>query len=471
MTLPTISSLEALVPELSRLANCPKSEQKQIDNFSTLIQTAARLWIIERSLYSLESDFFIEIEEEWFDCITWMRKFENKIPNLRKRTFEYFLLGQYSSFQKNQWKKLIIERYRIDSVLLNRILSSPLFSVVNKTLRNNFKRLTKLENSRLVKSKNIRGKYKKFLNNIQNKTKKISLNNSNQSLTIEDEFYDFFNEGLSVIAQLLSTKFHGRQRFFIQAEYVANENLQDLAADWADNLKEVWKQDIVVPIKIKYRSVSINLIDDYIIYPVAIHYYQRAYYLYAFGETPQSKKIKLFQWYSYRLDRIVKLDVLSWNFSATTKSIQSQIYQQNQENHLYTPNYIREQLELAYGFDFYRDVDIMLLRFDRDYHQRYIKDTIRHATFESIEDIEQVKKFIIQQLNLVNNFTGFKEQESLLKIVDSHSNDAYYKLRYRVGDNNVIMRLRSWGFNVEVLLPGRLRQKMKEDIQQTYNLY
>lgn len=33
------------------------------------------------------------------------------------------------------------------------------------------------------------------------------------------------------------------------------------------------------------------------------------------------------------------------------------------------------------------------------------------------------------------------------------------------------MRLRSWSPNVEVILPGKLRQRMKEDIEKTWKLY
>ncbi|MEL7079332.1 MAG: hypothetical protein AAGM46_25865 [Cyanobacteria bacterium J06582_2] len=68
MTLPSIHDLESLVPELTRLSYCHKSDAKQIDNFSTLILTASRLWVIEKPLYCPESDFFVEIETQWFDC-------------------------------------------------------------------------------------------------------------------------------------------------------------------------------------------------------------------------------------------------------------------------------------------------------------------------------------------------------------------------------------------------------------------
>jgi CRISPR-associated protein (TIGR03985 family) len=43
------------------------------------------------------------------------------------------------------------------------------------------------------------------------------------------------------------------------------------------------------------------------------------------------------------------------------------------------------------------------------------------------------------------------------------------------GGNNVeadvIMRLRSWGHNVEILCPPDLRQRMKEDYQKAWKIY
>lgn len=69
----------------------------------------------------------------------------------------------------------------------------------------------------------------------------------------------------------------------------------------------------------------------------------------------------------------------------------------------------------------------------------------------------------IQQLN---------QKQLLLKILHSCSpTDIYYKAKYRIDDNNVIMRLRAWGPKMEVLLPWSLRQRMIDDVQDTYNLY
>ncbi|NEO41129.1 MAG: TIGR03985 family CRISPR-associated protein [Moorea sp. SIOASIH] len=62
-------------------------------------------------------------------------------------------------------------------------------------------------------------------------------------------------------------------------------------------------------------------------------------------------------------------------------------------------------------------------------------------------------------------------RRKLLAHIDQYPDAAYYTLRYRQNDNNVIMRLRAWGSKVEVLFPRELRQSMKQDIEQTWQLY
>lgn len=46
-----------------------------------------------------------------------------------------------------------------------------------------------------------------------------------------------------------------------------------------------------------------------------------------------------------------------------------------------------------------------------------------------------------------------------------------YSLHYRVGDNSVIMRLRAWGHNVEVLFPDDLRDRIIKDLHAAYQVY
>ena len=51
-------------------------------------------------------------------------------------------------------------------------------------------------------------------------------------------------------------------------------------------------------------------------------------------------------------------------------------------------------------------------------------------------------------------------------------------MNYRHGEHggynvepDVIMRLRAWGHNVEVLYPADLRKRMKEDYQKAWDIY
>ncbi len=94
-----------------------------------------------------------------------------------------------------------------------------------------------------------------------------------------------------------------------------------------------------------------------------------------------------------------------------------------------------------------------------------LSHSLRHYTFESV-DYNTAKALLQQKIQQL------EQKQSLLKILYSCSpTDIYYKAKYRIDDNNVIMRLRAWGLKMEVLLPWNLRQRMIDDVQDTYNLY
>ncbi|MEL7246640.1 MAG: TIGR03985 family CRISPR-associated protein, partial [Cyanobacteria bacterium J06573_2] len=101
----------------------------------------------------------------------------------------------------------------------------------------------------------------------------------------------------------------------------------------------------------------------------------------------------------------------------------------------------------------------------QDYDKRYIQDTFRHHTFKSIKSPEQVAQIIYQYAN------NPQEEILLNKILDKHPDDAYYTVKYRDNDNNIVMRLLAWGANVEVLLPMELRERIARSIRQTYQFY
>lgn len=375
MVFPSIKVLEELVPELSRLAGTSKTKNNQIDNFCQRIETAARLWTIEQSLTNPDSDFFVEIETEEFQSAKWEELFFSKIVEAKNLTIADFLLSEYTSVYIQSWKKSILKRYLIELDVLDKLLASKIFVVDSRTFRNHFKRLSLLEQPVLKKIERSKGKYKK--------AKIPKKNTDNSAVTdiwenTEEDILSFFNDGLSTIAELLLTKINGQQRLFIHTDYVVTEELQDVAGDWADNLKENWLRSATNPLEIEYNSASQKTTKKYLVFPVCIYYYQRACYLCAFGQTPNDKsteKKARFDWYNYRLERIQNLKVKFWQDNSITQTLQTEIYRENSLKYEYTPEYIQEQLNLAYGFDFYRPLATMLLRFNRDFSQRYIKQS------------------------------------------------------------------------------------------------
>ncbi|PSB00478.1 TIGR03985 family CRISPR-associated protein, partial [Merismopedia glauca] len=114
--------------------------------------------------------------------------------------------------------------------------------------------------------------------------------------------------------------------------------------------------------------------------------------------------------------------------------------------------------------DFYQPEQFMILRFNPDFARRYIDNSFRHSSFEKIDDFQEVISILKQE-------SEEKYREKLISIAHLSLNHSYYLLRYRQNDNNVIMRLRAWGHNVEVICPWDLRQRMREDLQKTWGLY
>ncbi len=118
----------------------------------------------------------------------------------------------------------------------------------------------------------------------------------------------------------------------------------------------------------------------------------------------------------------------------------------------------------TFGFDFYKPQSLLLIRFDRYFHGNYIEGTERAELFKKVSS-EQVQKLILLMA------LPKEEYQYLLSRINSQPLDVYCKVNYRVGDNNVVMRLRAWGPKVEVLLPMDLRKQMAEDVQKMWNLY
>jgi CRISPR-associated protein (TIGR03985 family) len=83
----------------------------------------------------------------------------------------------------------------------------------------------------------------------------------------------------------------------------------------------------------------------------------------AFGESPDRNH----DWYNFRLDRIQNITPIKWTNSAIPKVLQ----QRYQKADLPRPEEIEAQMSKAWGFDFYLEPRLMLLRFEPEYHERY----------------------------------------------------------------------------------------------------
>ncbi|MGK7875796.1 MAG: TIGR03985 family CRISPR-associated protein [Xenococcaceae cyanobacterium] len=451
--IPTLQRLEKLVPELVQV--------KSGKHCLILLKTATLRWVMVRSLYDSDCDLQVEFEQEWFKAAQWQEQFSQQLFPGIKLTVDELLFAEYTNITKQQFLSSLKKRYHLNQGDIDHFLTYFPFQVEERTIRNNLTALSQLRDSLLDK----RGQGNYRLKKLDGILEILGLNeraSEQQYLIISDDSYsllDFLTSELSTIAELLLVKINEQQRLFIHNDYVVAEELREPAADLADRLKEIWKEKPVPPIQISYHSASLNKKGKYLVYPVCLYYYQRAYYLCAFGQAPPNQNRKQVQWYNYRLERISKISKLSWDEPNLPFSSQ-QILDQEQ---IYSPAYIQSQLESAYGFDFYQKKEVMLLRFDPDFARRYIDNSFRHQTFEKIEDIEEVISIISQ--------SGGELKDLLTAYVKEFLNSAYYVLSYRQNDNNVVMRLRAWGPMVEVLLPLDLRQRVREDVEKTWEFY
>lgn len=456
---PTVQRLEKLVPELLQVSNHPSSQAKS--NCLILLASGVRRWVILRSLYDRDCDFFIEFESELFNCADWLKKFQQASINYQSFSLEFWLFTDYTGVVKNQFISALKSRYYLEDEDIKELFSVLVFAVTERTFRNQFTQLTKLKNQlleqKIINQTSAKKQICKFRKRPNATILEILATEQNSSF---DGILELFTNDVSAIAELLLTRINGEQRLFIHHEYVVNEDLRESSADSADRLKEIWKIAPTPPIQITYHSAYLNQTRKYIVYPVCLYYYQRTYYLCAFGQRPQRTESQpAVDWYNYRLERITRLKKLTWETPDLPLS-QSEIINHPEK---YSPDYIHQELDSAYGFDFSENADLTLLRFEADFAQRYIDNSFRHPTFEKLDSYKDAMN-LIKELKLPT-------QRKLLASIDQLPEAAYYTLRYRQNDNNVIMRLRAWGPKVEVIFPEELRQRMRQDIQQTWQLY
>jgi CRISPR-associated protein (TIGR03985 family) len=151
---------------------------------------------------------------------------------------------------------------------------------------------------------------------------------------------------------------------------------------------------------------------------------------------------------------------LSWEDKRVPPSLKTRY----KTNTLPIPDEIEMRMSSVWGFDYYQPEELLLVRFDQEWDERYIRHTQRHTTFEPV-DYSQVGQLIQQT-------TKGEPQKLLLKLWRKRPcDDAYYQAKYRQGDPNVMQRLRAWRPNIEIILPWSLRQQAAAEVEQERRLY
>lgn len=474
---PTVKLLQELLGNGSYLRNS--------------FQKAVRLWVILRSLYGdVASEQTVNLDRS-FSVRAWSQQFFSNTQDYHcdrdkatpihhdpdcpcAKTVADWLFDPYYGIDPKQWKSefakecSISDPQKIEQILLygssskqNPLIEGRLFVVTGKSLVNDFESF--LESGWLLEVPSQTGKKGKEYQKVTTFPELLSIEETD---AIAPSNFIPIEEIVS-LAETLGQEINGVQRFFLDVEYIVPRQLSDRLEELQQQLKTCWEEADIPPIQINYTSA--RLFDaqlDLIVYPVCIRYHQRAPYLYAYGQAPHEdlspSDITPLDWYDYRLDRIESITTLSWS----DRQIPIALKQKRDRGTLPTIDDVNAEIGRALGFDFFRPKQTMLLRFNQYFHGNYIERTERTALFKTIsyDDAERLLK---------NASANTPEQnEQLLKILRSRPHrDVYCRVEYHVGDRAVIMRLRAWGQQVEVISPWDLRQQMREDISELWKMY
>ncbi|MEH2022877.1 TIGR03985 family CRISPR-associated protein [Nostoc sp.] len=426
---------------------------------------AIRLWVWLRSLYGDNQDGVVL--DDSFSYADWRKAFFSpthpkgeEIPLVHDshcpctKTTTQWLFSEKTGIVASQWQKSILAHTAIDASALDKLLQQRLFGVTRRSLQADLEILAEL--GWLVY------KYHKYYRVCEFPPRPITAKYDISITKISAYELNFMHEDLAAIAENHSQKINGIQRFFLKLDYVIPRDTLDAVEDLECELRQLWAKTPVPPIKLTYGSAKLGDKVDCIVYPVCIYYVQRAVYLCAYGQSPEKDT----NWYNFRLDHIQSMTSLEW----TNPDLPVNLQQQFKQASLPSPDYIALEMSKAWGFDFYLPSQLMLLRFEREFCDRYVKGTERHETFKEIS-YQQVEHLIQREIKQP------QQQQTLLKVLRKRSRtDAYYQVFIRYQDhqhrdNNIIMRLRAWQPQVEVLTPWDLRQSFATDIATQFQLY
>lgn len=420
----------------------------------TNLLRAIRLWVWLRTLYgedrlNLDEPFaYSQWRDEFF---TPTHPTSEAKPSFHDRdcpctkTVAQWLFETDIGVSEAEWRRSLWQQEAIDGTHLDNLLQSRLFGVTRRSLNGDLHALVEL--GWLHRQEKSYSRVAEFPDRPEPECSETS---SPSLLELP-----LLNLDLEAIARDLARPIGGYRRFFLYVDYIVTNHFQDRVEDWQDRLKSLWEKKPVPPVRLTYHSARVASPVDCIVYPLCIYYVQRAVYLCGFGQDP----LRRGQWYNFRLDKISQLVELDWRDPDIPEFIKSRY-----PRRLPTPEAIELKMSQTWGFDFYNPSELLLLRFERQFHDRYIRDTFRHETFEpvSYRDAE----------TLIRHRVAPPHQGELLRVFQRRSpQDAYYRADYRRDDTNIGLRLRAWRPKGEVLLPWDLRQEMAREVKEEWHLY
>ncbi|NES18967.1 MAG: TIGR03985 family CRISPR-associated protein [Symploca sp. SIO3E6] len=441
---------------------------------------AVRLWVLLRWLYG--DDGYTALPNS-FTYADWRQAFfsdnhqDEKLEDIKnhqdpdcacnKITRQWLL--EYE-VEIEQWQHSLQKQIPISDSDIKPLLAERLFAQVRKSLQSDFELL--VSRHWLQRLTNTTGRSKQYCRKdslpIVSKSDNYSMD-TNLTPKIQADVastlgkLSFLDPSFPVLAGKISAGEveEDNNRVFLYVDYVVPESsyLEDRVDQIQSELQEIWDSGKILPLLLTYYSAHQNRIKECVVYPVCIYFMERAKYLCGYGTTPRDE----INWYKYRLDRIMSqhLEPLDWQDPRIPQLLREQYL----ANRLPTPKTVNSMLKEAWGCDFYKETGLLLLRFERDFHQSYIQGISIHEKFKAI-DCDRAAR-------LIKQYTPNPEQrQTLLEVLQSRpTTDIYYQVDYRLTDYYVMRWLRALGSKVEVLLPLELRQSMASDIQLTWNQY
>jgi len=245
-----------------------------------------------------------------------------------------------------------------------------------------------------------------------------------------------------------------RRRIFVHLDDILPDEMRGRVETYERQIEELWRHPEGGAIRFETWVPRDDRKTTVTVYPVCLHYTRRAKYLSAYGTDPDGH----FGWHNFRLDRIAsdRLTILNWSDSGVPRSLRERW----RHGKLPAPEDVERHLKEAWGFNFYLERALLIVRFSAKFARWYVENTRCHETFRPIA-YKNLEKLLYREIE------DPLERATILHILKGRSpGDSYYQGWIRIGDIDVLMRLREWRSHGEVIAPLAVRQQLREEALQ-----